>query len=211
MSFEAAIREQLEWVERIGLWLEDERAEKSLKVLNQYAKIINDVPIANRVQAKLQSRLEYYEIMERVKKDISNPAKYEQIKDAIKKLKEKGYETCEYARLESRIVSYMGWYESQQILNEDRLPPAPIDLLTRRASIQQRMIPEEAFRLQLLSARQELNIPEEVWSESEGKVVAVEGLRAKIRTVLSESSPSLEEVLELVRQGIRNGLLFEEF
>lgn len=76
MSFETSIREQLEWVERIGLWLEDERAEKSLKVLNQYAKIINDVPIANRVQAKLQSRLEYYEIMERVKKDISNPAKY---------------------------------------------------------------------------------------------------------------------------------------
>ncbi len=53
----------------------------------------------------------------------------------------------------------MGWYESQQILNEDRLPPAPIDLLTRRKNIQQRMIPEEAFRLQLLSARQELNIP----------------------------------------------------
>jgi hypothetical protein len=76
VSFETSIREQLEWVERIGLWLEDERAEKSLKVLNQYAKIINDVPIANRVQAKLQSRLEYYEIMERVKKDISNPAKY---------------------------------------------------------------------------------------------------------------------------------------
>lgn len=64
--------------------------------------------------------------MERVKKDISNPAKYEQIKDAIKKLKEKGYETCEYARLESRIISYMGWYESQQILNEDRLPSSVI-------------------------------------------------------------------------------------
>ena len=57
LSFESSIREQLEWVERIGLWLEDERAEKSLKVLNQYAKIINDVPIANRVQGKLQSRL----------------------------------------------------------------------------------------------------------------------------------------------------------
>lgn len=95
-------------------------------MLNQYAKIINDIPISNKVQGKLQSRLEYYEIMERVKKDISNPAKYEQIKDAIKKLKEKGYETCEYARLESRIISYMGWYESQQILNEDRLPSSVI-------------------------------------------------------------------------------------
>jgi hypothetical protein len=29
--------------------------------------------------------------MEKVKKDISNPAKYEQIKEAIQKLKEKGY------------------------------------------------------------------------------------------------------------------------
>lgn len=54
--------------------------------------------------------------MEKVRKDISNPSKYEQIKDAIKKLKERGYETFEYARLETRIISYMGWYESQQIL-----------------------------------------------------------------------------------------------
>jgi hypothetical protein len=58
-----------------------------MKVLNQYSKIIIDIPVANKVQQKLQSRLEYYEIMEKVKKDISNPAKYEQIKDAIKKLK----------------------------------------------------------------------------------------------------------------------------
>ena len=76
------------------MWLEDEKYEKSLKILNQYSKIISDIPIANKVQYKLQSRLEYYEIMEKVKKDISNPAKYEQIKDAIRKLKEKGYETC---------------------------------------------------------------------------------------------------------------------
>ena len=63
-------------------------------MLNQYSKIINDIPIVNKIQHKLQSRLEYYEIMEKVKKDISNPAKYEQIKEAIRKLKEKGYETC---------------------------------------------------------------------------------------------------------------------
>lgn len=84
----------MEWLERIGMWLEDEKAEKTMKVLNQYSKIISDNPILNTIQQKLQSRLEYYEIMEKVKKDISNPAKYEQIKDAIKKLKEKGYETC---------------------------------------------------------------------------------------------------------------------
>lgn len=53
----------------------------------------------------------------------------------------------------------MGWYESQQILNEDRLPTTKLELLTQRKPIKQRMIPEEAFKMQLLSARHELNIP----------------------------------------------------
>lgn len=57
----------------------------------------------------------------------------------------------------------MGWYESQQLLNEDRLPNSNLDLLLRKKLILQRMIQEDAFRSQLMSARQELNIPEEVW------------------------------------------------
>lgn len=193
------------------MWLEDERSEKSLKVLNQYSKIINDIPISNRIQAKLQSRLEYYEIMERVKKDISNPAKYEQIKDAIKKLKEKGYETCEYARLETRIISYMGWYESQQILNEDRLPPTILDLTTKLPAIKQRMIAEDAFRTQLTSAKNELNIPEEVWLESEAKVRTVEALRLRIARILQQEEPLLEEIVDVIKLSIKNGLLFPEF
>lgn len=60
----------------------------------------------------------------------------------------------------------MGWYESQQILNEDRLPVNNLDFLLRKKFILQKMIHEEAFRNQLTSARQELNIPEEVWIES---------------------------------------------
>ena len=73
--------------------------------------------------------------MEKVKKDISNPAKYEQIKEAIRKLKEKGYETCEYAKIETRIISYMGWYESQQILNQDRLPVNNLEFLLKKKNI----------------------------------------------------------------------------
>lgn len=53
----------------------------------------------------------------------------------------------------------MGWYESQQILNENRLPNSNLDLLVGESAIKARMIPEEAFKNQLLSARNELNIP----------------------------------------------------
>ena len=129
-------------------------------MLHQYSKIVADIPIINRVHSRLQSRLEYYEIMEKVKKDISNPAKYEQIKEAIKKLKEKGYEPCEYAKLETRILSYMKWYESQQKLSEQRLPGSTLEMLTQRNLILGRMIPVEQFDLQLKSARNELSIPE---------------------------------------------------
>ena len=73
------------------MWLEDEKAEKTMKVLNQFAKIINDIPVANKVQHRIQYRLESYEIMEKVKKDITNPAKYDQIKESLRKLQEKGY------------------------------------------------------------------------------------------------------------------------
>lgn len=36
----------------------------------------------------------------------------------------------------------MGWYESQQILNEDRLPNNNLDFLLRKKVILQRMIQE---------------------------------------------------------------------
>jgi hypothetical protein len=39
------------------MFLEDEKSEKTLKLLNQYSKIINDNPIQNKIQGKLQSRL----------------------------------------------------------------------------------------------------------------------------------------------------------
>lgn len=71
------------------------------------------------------------------------------------------------------------------------------------------MIPEEAFRLQLISARQELNIPEEIWAESEGKVHIVESLRGVIRELLTQETPNLNDIISIVRQSIKNGLLFE--
>ena len=149
--------------------------------------------------------------MEKVKKDISNPAKYEQIKEAIRKLKEKGYETCQYAKIETRIISYMGWYESQQLLNEDRLPNSNIDLLLRKKFILQRMIKEEAFHSQLESARQQLNIPEQVWMESEGKMRNISNLKEKISKIKSYEEVNIFEFVDVLKQCIKNGLIFPEF
>jgi hypothetical protein len=65
----------------------------------------------------------------------------------------------------------MGWYESQQILNEERVPPTNTDLVFRALNIKTRMISEDNFRSQLISARNELNIPEEIYAESEKRII----------------------------------------
>jgi hypothetical protein len=89
----------LEQVERISMLLEDTKFEKNLKNLNQFQKLLVDIPIENDVQRKLGERIEYYELIERIKKDLSNPAKYDSLKEQLIRLKEKGYETVEHAKL----------------------------------------------------------------------------------------------------------------
>jgi hypothetical protein len=66
----------------------------------------------------------------------------------------------------------MGWYESQQILSENRTYNNVLDLILGKKTTMQKMIQEEAFKSQLLSAREELNIPEEVMWSSQGRVKA---------------------------------------
>ncbi len=69
-----------------------------------------DIPIENDVQKKLNEKIDYYELIDRIRKDISNPAKYDSLKEQLLKLKEKGYENSEHAKLESRVITCMGWH-----------------------------------------------------------------------------------------------------
>lgn len=52
-----------------------------------YQKLLLDIPIENDVQKKLNQKISYYELIDRIKKDISNPTKYDSLKDLLIKLK----------------------------------------------------------------------------------------------------------------------------
>lgn len=57
------MRESLELIERLSMFLEDPLSEKSSKILNNYIKLISDVQIENNIEKKLKQRQEYNEIM----------------------------------------------------------------------------------------------------------------------------------------------------
>lgn len=53
INFEYSVTDGLEQIERISMLLEDTKFEKNLKNLNQFQKLLVDIPIENDVQRKL--------------------------------------------------------------------------------------------------------------------------------------------------------------
>lgn len=117
-SFREYISESLELMERIAMFLEDERSERSTKVMQTYLKLLNDVPIASSLPARLENYIEYYQLVDRIRKDIINPNRFEQTHELIREAEQKGFYSPELAEYESKLKVYRGWFESTQILSE---------------------------------------------------------------------------------------------
>lgn len=79
-TFENKLSESIELLERMSMFLEDPLSEKTSKILNNYIKLISDVQIDNNIEKRLKQRQEYNEIMEKIKREITNPGKVESIK-----------------------------------------------------------------------------------------------------------------------------------
>lgn len=190
------------------MFLEDTKFEKSIKTLCQYQKFLSDIPIENDVQAKLNEKIEYYELIDRIKKDISNPTKYESLKDQLSRLKEKGYESVEHAKLESRVMTCMGWHESQQLIKEEKKIPNRTFIILQEKTIRAKMIKFESFQAQLFSARNELNISEDILKESEERLELVGKFKTRIQEILNEEQPSLWDFVAIFKACYENGISF---
>ena len=95
--------------------------------------------------------MEYYEIMDKIKKELANPGKLESIKEAFNKLK--GYREIEDSGYQEKIILYVGWYESQQKLKEEKLIPNCIEIMKKELEIKKKMVNVEEFKSQFESAK----------------------------------------------------------
>ena len=134
------MRESIELIERMSMFLEDPLSEKTSKILNNYIKLISDVQIDNNIEKRLKQRQEYNEIMEKIKREITNPTKVESIKEAYNKLKEKGIKEMEDTAYQEKILLYLGWHESQQKLKEPKPILTKLDLVIRELEIKKKMV-----------------------------------------------------------------------
>lgn len=112
--------------------------------------------------------------------------KYESLKDQLLRLKEKGYESVEHAKLESRVMTCMGWHESQQLIKEEKRIPNRTFIILQEKAIRAKMIKFESFQTQLFSARNELNISEDILRESEERLELVGKFKTRIQEILNE-------------------------
>ena len=64
----------------------------------------------------------------------------------------------------------MGWHESQQLIREEKKIPNRTYIILNEKVIRAKMIKFDVFQAQLFSARNELNIAEDILKESEQKL-----------------------------------------
>jgi hypothetical protein len=62
-SFEINMRESMELIERMSMYLEDPLSEKNSKTLSNYIKLMSDVQIENNVEKRLRTRQECNDII----------------------------------------------------------------------------------------------------------------------------------------------------
>ncbi len=67
----------------------------------------------------------------------------------------------------------MGWHESQQLIKEEKKIPSRTYMILNEKVIRGKMIKYDVFQGQLFSARNELNIAEEILKESEQRLQTV--------------------------------------
>lgn len=66
------------------MFLEDDRGERNTKYMQNLMKLLNDVPISSSLPARLENHIEYYQLIDRIKKDIVNPSRFEQTHELIR-------------------------------------------------------------------------------------------------------------------------------
>ncbi len=82
-----------------------------------YQKLLNDIPIITSLPARLEKYMEYSQIIDKIKKDIINPNRFEQTQELIAEANRRGFCSAELYEYESKLKVYRGWFQSTQILN----------------------------------------------------------------------------------------------
>ena len=69
-SFKEEVEEALKVIERIWMFLEDDREEKTAKMMQGLLKSANDNPIQSGIPKRLENQIEYTALIDKIRKDI---------------------------------------------------------------------------------------------------------------------------------------------
>lgn len=115
-NFEKQAHESMELLERTSMCLEDSRFEKNLKTMAGLVKLVGDLPIVTNITARLESYVEYVNLIERIRRDIVYPQRFEPTQQLITEAFKKGYNSPELVEFQSKLDLYRGWYQSTQLI-----------------------------------------------------------------------------------------------
>ena len=121
-------------------------------------KLVGDLPIATNITTKLESYVEYVNLIERIRRDIVHPNRFENTQMIITEATKKGYSSPELTEFQSKLDYCRGWYQSTQLIKDaESAAVTLVDLIKHHDRVFASLVDEEIFRGQFDMARQELN------------------------------------------------------
>lgn len=153
-SFERQAHEAMELLERSSMCLEDSRFDKNLKSMAGLVKLVGDLPISTNITAKLESYVEYVNLVERIRRDIVYPQRFESTQQLLIEALKKGISSTELEEFQVKLNLYRGWHQSTQLIKEAESSVVTlVEIIKHQDRVLAGIVDESLFKSQFDMAR----------------------------------------------------------
>ena len=118
--FLTTLQKAEEHIANIEMYFEDEREDKNFRILNSYLKDLENLPFFSPLQDKLQDFCDYFLIVDRMRKNLTNKLKLTEIQSDIQTCKNRGFNTEEFFEIEKKTNDLIEWYQNYDAIFENK-------------------------------------------------------------------------------------------
>lgn len=196
-----------EYMNNIELFFEDEREEKTYKILSSYLKELESLPFFSPLQDKLQDYCDYFLLLDRMKKNLSNKQKLPDILSDITTCKHRGFCTEDFLEVERKTNDLTDWYQKYHLIIENKQKFKLTDLLFKSDLNIKSIIFNESVLETLITSPLLPFIDKQNLSELSSLKNDIEKYKQKLQMKIS----TLENLIHVINEGLVFNVWSDEF
>ena len=196
-----------EHISNIEMFFEDHREDKNYKILSTYLKDLENLPFFSSLQDKLQDYCDYFLIVDRMRKNLTNKLKLSEIINDITICKNRGFYTEEFLDIEKKTNDLILWYKQYDDIFENKTTFKVNDLLFKFDSNVKNSFFSEDTLNNLINSSLNSFIDKQNLSD----LIALQDEIKKYKKSFQSKILSIADLINIIKQGLSFNLWSYEF